>query len=292
MKFLFGSICLFLFIILAACGNGTDEPEDTATDVSSNGSSDSASADGLPELPKFVKDRGKLVVGVKADYPPFGFINEKGENDGFDIDLAKQLAEYAFGDPNAIEFVPVTASNRIPFLTSKKIDLLIATLGVTDERKEQIDFSKPYYNSSVLFLVPNESDITKMEDVKDKEVIAIKGSMGSIELEELSPSTKQLKLDNTSEGVRALKSGRGVAMIQDDILLYDIVKNNPDLKVVGEPFALGLMAVGIRKGEEDWDNWVNAAIDKGAEEDLFYEWFKKWYPEDHVNVPEYLPRPK
>jgi polar amino acid transport system substrate-binding protein len=76
-----------------------------------------------------VKARGKLIVGVKTDYPPLGFLDKKGVNKGFDIDIAKALSKELFGNEDAVEFVSVTSENRIPLLTSGKIDLIAATGG-------------------------------------------------------------------------------------------------------------------------------------------------------------------
>jgi polar amino acid transport system substrate-binding protein len=85
-----------------------------------------------------VKARGKLIVGVKTDYPPLGFLDNKRVNKGFDIDLAKAFSKELFGNEEAVEFVSVTSENRIPMLTSGKIDIIIATLTITEQRKREV----------------------------------------------------------------------------------------------------------------------------------------------------------
>ncbi len=88
-----------------------------------------------------VKKRGKLIAGVKTDFPPFGYVDAGGKNLGFDVDVAHLFAKALFNDENQVELVAVTSGNRIPFLQSGKIDIIIATVTVTDERRQVVEFS-------------------------------------------------------------------------------------------------------------------------------------------------------
>lgn len=119
------------------------------------------SRDGIAGTLQEVKERGKLIVGVKTDYPPLGFLDENGVNRGFDIDIAKGLAKELFGNKEAVQFVPVTSGNRIALLTSRKIDIIVATFTITEERKRKVDFSIPYFITGQLILVRGDSKITK-----------------------------------------------------------------------------------------------------------------------------------
>jgi len=100
-----------------------------------------------------VKKRGKLIAGVKTDFPPFGTIDASGRNVGFDVDVAHRFAQALFNDANQVELVAVTSGNRIPFLQSGKIDIIIATVTITDERRQVVEFSEPYFLSGSLLLV-------------------------------------------------------------------------------------------------------------------------------------------
>src|SRR5439155_23127751 len=91
------------------------------------------------------KARGKLIVGVRYDFPPFGFVNEQRQVVGFDIDMTRELAANLLGNRDAVELVEVSGPNRIPFLTTNKVDIVIAALSVTPERAKTISFSEPYY---------------------------------------------------------------------------------------------------------------------------------------------------
>ena len=145
------------------------------------------SGEGIAGTLQDVKRRGKLIAGVKTDYPPLGFLDKKGVNKGFDIDIAKALSKELFGNEEAIQFVPVTSGNRIAFLTSKKIDIIVATLTITEERKKQVDFSIPYFITAQLILVRGDSNITKYQDLAGKKVATIRGSTGDIAIGELVP---------------------------------------------------------------------------------------------------------
>lgn len=91
-----------------------------------------------------IKAEGKVRIGVFSDKPPFGFVDEKGENQGYDVYLAKRIAKDLLGDENKVEYVLVEAANRVEYLESNKVDIILANFTVTPERKEKVDFANPY----------------------------------------------------------------------------------------------------------------------------------------------------
>jgi ABC-type amino acid transport substrate-binding protein len=232
-----------------------------------------ASAKTLAEI----KNAGKIVIGAKGDYPPWGVINAKNEFEGWEIDLCHKLAEYLFGNPKAVEFVAVTGGNRIPFLESGKIDIIWATMGYTPERAKVIDFSIPYFKSGVQLLVKKGSPIKSINDLKGKTVITIKGTTGAQGLEKLVPDANQIKFDKTSEALQALRDDRGVAFAQDDILLFKLIQDNPDYIVVGEVFNPTDWGVGFRKGENDTREFVNESLRKMYASGFLKDSLKKWW---------------
>src|SRR5256885_9552584 len=119
---------------------------------------------------EIVKKRGKLIAGVKTDFPPFGTIDASGRNVGFDVDVAHRFAQALFNDANQVELVAVTSGNRIPFLQSGKIDIIIATVTISDERRQVVEFSEPYFLSGSLLLVPRASTARGLEDMAGKTV--------------------------------------------------------------------------------------------------------------------------
>jgi polar amino acid transport system substrate-binding protein len=286
---------VLLILVAAGCGkqdNGENQAAATASgQEQKTGGAKSEQGKALERL----KAKGKLTVGVKSDYEPFGYINEKGENAGFEIEMAKGLAKDLFGDPNKVEFVPVNSTNRIPYLQTGKIDLIIATMSVTEDRAKEVAFSDPYFKSGVQLLVKKDSKINDVADLKGKKVIVVPGSTGDLGISKQVPDAELIKLQKTSESVQALKDGRAEAFAQDNTLLYPIAGQNPEFKVVGKPFAELPWAIAIKKGDTDVLNWVNTTLKKWEDEDYFYTMYQQWIAKQmpaEFNPGEFLRRPK
>jgi ABC-type amino acid transport substrate-binding protein len=225
-----------------------------------------------------VKARGKLIAGVKTDFPPFGFLDKKGVIKGFDIDMAKALSKELFGNEGAVEFVPVTTENRIAFLTSNKIDIIVATLTITEERKKKIDFSIPYFVSGQLILVQGDSKITKYQDLAGKKVATIRGSVGDIAIREMVPNAERIKFERNFEALQALKERRVEAFVQDYVLLYNLVQKNPGLRIGGlEPFRPAPYGLGVRKGDKEWLDFINSTLVKMEESGEYEKLLEKWF---------------
>jgi polar amino acid transport system substrate-binding protein len=232
-------------------------------------------AQDLPAVPEAIKKQGLLRVGVKCDYPPDGYLDAQGKPQGVEVSLAKQIAAYAFGSADKVELTCVTAANRIPSLQGGKIDLIIATLGVSAERAQVIDFSENYAWGGSDVLVPKDSAIKNLKDFAGKNVIVMKGAWQIGWFEKNVPSATLLKLDGISDGLQALLQKRADGFAHDLDVLRPIAKKNSDVKLVGEIYQLGYRAAGIRKGEKDWVDYVNAAIAKAKNAGLITTWVKE-----------------
>jgi polar amino acid transport system substrate-binding protein len=234
-----------------------------------------SAAQGLPPVPEAIKKQGLLRVGVKCDYPPDGYLDAQGKPQGVEVSLAKQIAAYAFGSPDKVELACVTAANRIPSLQGGKIDLILATLGVSAERAQVIDFSNNYAWGGSDVLVPKDSPIKSLTDFAGKNVIVMKGAWQIGWFEKNVPSANLLKLDGISDGLQALLQKRADGFAHDLDVLRPIAKKNSDVKLVGEIYQLGYRAAGIRKGEKDWIDYVNAAVAQAKKDDLIAKWVKE-----------------
>jgi polar amino acid transport system substrate-binding protein len=232
-------------------------------------------AQNLPSVPEAIKKQGLLRVGVKCDYPPDGYLDAQGKPQGVEVSLAKQIAAYAFGGADKVEFTCVTAANRIPSLQGGKIDLILATLGVSAERAQVIDFSDNYAWGGSDVLVPKDSPIKSLTDFAGKNVIVMKGAWQIGWFEKNVPSATLLKLDGISDGLQALLQKRADGFAHDLDVLRPIAKKNSDVKLVGEIYQLGYRAAGIRKGEKDWVEYVNAAIAQAKRDGLISKWVKE-----------------
>lgn len=234
-----------------------------------------ASAQDLPPLPEAIKKQGLLKAGVKCDYPPDGYLDAQGKPQGVEVNLAKQIAAYAFGSADKVELTCVTAANRIPSLQGGKVDVVIATLGVSPERAQVIDFSDNYAWGGSDVLVPKDSPVKSLKDLAGKNVIVMKGAWQIGWFEKNSPTTNLLKLDGISDGLQALLQKRADGFAHDQAVLQPIAAKNAEVKLVGEVYQLGFRAAGIRKGEADWVKYVNAAIAKAKKDGLVDKWIKE-----------------
>jgi polar amino acid transport system substrate-binding protein len=230
----------------------------------------------MPPVPDAIKSQGVLRAGVRCDQPPYGFQDQNGKFAGVEVDMAVQIAEWAFGSKSKVELTCVTAENRIPQLNGRKVDLLIATLGVTPERARAVDFSEPYRWGGSDVLVPKSSPIKKLDDVDGKTVIMLKGTTQAKWFEDKKPKVQTLRLNTASDALQALKQGRGDAYTHDAATLVVMAAKDPELRLVGELFAISDAAVGVRKNESAWLAYVNAALARMKKEGLYVGWVTKW----------------
>ncbi len=197
-----------------------------------------------------IKERGKLIVGVRSDTRPFGYRNIEGKLQGYDIDLARIIAKHIFTNMNAVEFVPVTASNRISMLNSGKVDMLIATMSITDQRRLVVDFSTPYYMAGQAILVRNNTDIASIRQLSGRRVIIVYGSTGEMSVRMNAPEAIIRGYKNYAHAYQALKNGEADAMIADDTILYNLALDDPSVKILDKRFSKEPYAVAFRKGKE------------------------------------------
>src|SRR3990170_1266343 len=131
----------------------------------------------LPPLPEEVKARGRWNIGVKCDTPPFGYIDVRGRNAGFDVELARWFARYAFGRENRVSFTCAPTPAREPLLTTDRVDLVISTFTYTSDRDTRIDFSRAYYKATGRLLVKNNGPVQTINDIKGRRVATTSGSI-------------------------------------------------------------------------------------------------------------------
>ena len=137
-----------------------------------------ANASAKPNGIDKIKKAGTLTVGIKDDVPKFGFLNPKtNEYEGLEIDIAKAIAKQILGNEEKVTFIPVNAKNRSAYLNQEKVDMVIATFTVTEERKQSYDFSDVYYTDSVGIMVRKDSDITAFKNLENKKVGITQGTM-------------------------------------------------------------------------------------------------------------------
>ncbi|MBC5811654.1 MAG: transporter substrate-binding domain-containing protein [Candidatus Eremiobacteraeota bacterium] len=225
-----------------------------------------------------IKARGKMIVGVKADYPPFGFL-DNGKNVGIEIDLLHMIAKDMLGNADAIEFVPVVSANRFQYLNTNKVDFLMSTVTITAARKQVIDFSQPYMKSGWGIMVKRSAQgINDAQDLGGKTVVVVPGSTGEAALKTQVPTANLLRLPQTSEGLQAVSQGRADAFVQDAALLYGLERSNPGFKVVGQSHDDGDVLIGAacRKGDSAPCDFITKEVVKWTKNGVLKKTYHKW----------------
>ena len=235
-------------------------------------------ADKLPALPAEVKARKRWKIGVKCDFPPFGYIGANGQKGGYDVDVARRFAQIAFGKSTRVSMECVTTPSRIPALMSERVDIIISTLTYTAQRDEQIDFSPPYYDATGRLLVRNDTNIANLGALSGKTVVTTRGSIYDRWVRNCFKSSNLLVLDSTTSATLALKDRRADTFMFDDALLLGIAANDPGLKLTTQKFLNLPWGIGIRQGDADMKRWVDAAVRLMTKNDEFAAILRKNVP--------------
>lgn len=210
-----------------------------------------------------VKQRGKLIAGIKNDYPPFGYIDAKGDIQGFEIDLARFVAKELLGSPTAIELVPVVASNRIELLNAGRIDVIFATLGKNADRAKVIDFTEEYYKmAGIVLLAPKDTPVKSWDEVKGRKLCGIQGNLYNRTLNE-KYGAETVLFTGTAEMFKAFQDNRCEAIGFDGPILNMKVAEDgwkDKYKIALDTFDFIPIAGGVRKGEPGFLEAVNKAI--------------------------------
>lgn len=243
---------IFTVLLLSACSQGNS----SLTSETAN-QQDKAHESSLEQI----KKNGVLRVAVFADNPPFGYIDSQGNNQGFDIALAKRVSKDLLGDENKIEFIPTEAANRVEFLKSNKVDVVFASFSVTPERKEVVDFAQPYLKAALGIVSPKDKLITHIQQLEGKTLVVNKGSSSDSYFSKNYPKIKLLKFEQNTDAFNALKDGRGDAISQDSTYAFAWTAQNSDFgvgiaKIGNEDF----IAPAVKKGNTELLNWLNTEI--------------------------------
>ena len=235
-----------------------------------------------------IKNDPVITWGVKYDTRLFGMMNVKTrEVEGFDIDIAKAITKEILGKDGKAEFVEVTSKTRIPLLKNGNIDAIIATMTITEERKEQVDFSDIYFDAGQSLLVKKGSPIKSVKDLTSKDtVLAVKGSTSTINIRKYAPEAKILELENYAEAFTALQSGQGQAMTTDNAILLGMAAENKNYELTAGTFTNEPYGIAINKGQTDFTDEVNNALRKMHDNGTYDKIFEKWFPKDAAGKAE------
>ncbi len=243
-----------------------------------------AQADKLDDI----KKAGVVRIAVFDSNPPFGYIDQQSKKlVGYDVDVAEAIGK-ALGVK--VELKATNPANRIPLLSSKKVDLIAANFTVTDKRAEEVNFSVPYFATGQKFIA-RKGVLKQPEDIAKLRIGADKGTVQEITLRENYPTAKVVSFDDTPFAFAALRSGNVQAITQDDAKLVGLLANVPDAQKADfeiSPFSITkeYQAVGIPKGETRLTEEVNKALvdleSKGDAVKIYDRWFG---PETKSSMP-------
>lgn len=223
-----------------------------------------------------IKERGTVKIGVFSDKAPFGYVDSSGENQGFDVYIAKRFAKDLLGDESKVEFVLVDAASRVAYLESNKVDIIMANFTVTDDRKEKVDFANPYMKVSLGVVSPENAPIKSADELKDKKIILAKGTTAETFMTENYPDVELAKYEQYSEIFQALKDGRGDGILSDNTEVIAWAKDNP-------AFTVGISSIGsedtiapaVAKGNTELKEWINSELQSLGKENFVHKAYEE-----------------
>lgn len=251
---------------------------DTAQDCDPAASSPAPSANAVDGADvQAIKKRGYIKVGVSADQYLTGYLNGDGDEEGFDIDLAKALAQSLFGDPGKARFTAISTADREKALTDGSVDVVIDTMTITCERLQDVSFSAVYFQASQRLLVAAGSPYTTIGSLKGQNVCAQAGStsVAQIAAAGASPDT----VENVSDCLVKLQENEVSAISTDDTLLAGLARQDPNLAVVGPKLEPEPYGIAMPLHKTDLEQWVNSVLAQyeadGGWEASYQKWFRQ-----------------
>jgi polar amino acid transport system substrate-binding protein len=231
----------------------------------------------------------KLIVGVNPTLPPLGIFNDKNEIDGFDVDVARKLGELL---GVKTEIVQVGSPDRIPFVSSGKIDAVLGAMTITAERQKVIDFTVPLHTEVLGVLTTKSKPYKDYMDLNDPAVklVEVRGATPVKLVQEKLPKAQLLLLDNYPDAVRAIAQGRADAMIDVmDFMTEHTAKHKVDWRIVDAPIDVYFCGIGVQKGNDALREKLSAAVKELHRNGYVDERWKKWFGGPMLHDPRTAP---
>ena len=223
-----------------------------------------------------IKKDGKIKIGVFSDKNPFGYVDENGDVQGYDVYFGKRLAKDLLGSEDDVEFTYVEAASRVEYLQSAKVDVILANFTVTDGRAEKVDFALPYMKVALGVVSPDDALITDVKDLEGKKLIVVKGTTAETYFTENYPDIELVKFDEYQEAYDALLDGRGDAFSTDNTEVLAWAQQNKGFSVGIESLGdIDTIAPAVQKGNTDLLNAINDEIKSLADEQFFHKDFEE-----------------
>jgi glutamate transport system substrate-binding protein len=266
---------------LTACGDDSEG----VTDVPVEENPEFPEGSTMAEL----SEAGEIKIGVKNDQPGLGFLEPGADAPtGFDVEMGRIIAGALGIEDDGIEWVETISDNRETFIQNEKVDLVIASYSITDERRQEVGQAGPYYVTGQQLLVREEDkeSITTPEDTEGKKVCSVTGST-SLDRMVDEYGSEPVPFDTYSECVDQLVDGSVDAVTTDGAILLGYAADDPDeLEVVGEPFSEERYGIGYQKDDAEMCEFLNETIEASFEDGTWAEAFEGTLGESGVETPE------
>ena len=215
-----------------------------------------------------IKESGEIVIGVFSDKAPFGYVDENGAYQGYDVYFAERIAK----DLGVkVKYVSTDPASRVEYVATGKVDIILANFTVTEERAQQVDFALPYMKVMLGVVSPDDSLITDVAQLESKTLIVVKGTTAETYFEKNYPNVELQKYDEYADAYNALLDGRGDAFSTDNTEVLAWALSNPGFTVGID--ALGnadTIAPAVQKGNTTLLEWLNGEIEALGEENFFH----------------------
>ncbi|MGN0131001.1 MAG: MetQ/NlpA family ABC transporter substrate-binding protein [Lachnospiraceae bacterium] len=265
MKKFLSLLLTFVVALGALTGCGSSADEAAAADAETSG-------DAVYRTLDEIKESGTIKIGVFSDKNPFGYVDENGEYQGYDVYFAERIAQDLGVE---VEYVSTEAASRVEYLETGKVDIILANFTVTPERAESVDFALPYMKVALGVVSPDNALITSPEELSGKTLIVTKGTTAETYFTENYPDVELLKFDQYTEAYNALLDGRGDAFSTDNTEVLAWAIQNEGFTVGIESIGnLDTIAPAVSKGNETLLNWLNDEIVALADEQFFHADYK------------------
>lgn len=239
-----------------------------------------------PKTGEFVEDdlydeiraRGVLKVGINPDSKPFGFKDKNGNYAGYDVDLARYIAQYIVNNPEKVEFVEVTPSNRLLKASTGEVDIVISTVTITPQREQIVSFSIPYDVAGQAVLVKSNSSITALSDLSGQNVGVVFGTTAEKNMKNLVPNANLLGFRSYKDAYLALKSDKINAITSDDTILSRFAINDRSVKLLPKRYSREPYGIAFKKSDASikFKEQLNFAIEDLQRKNVIPRLRKTW----------------
>ncbi|NLE79918.1 MAG: glutamate ABC transporter substrate-binding protein [Rhodococcus sp.] len=230
----------------------------------------------MPNVEK-IRERGRLIVGLDTGSNLMSFRDPTtGTVTGFDVDIAREVARDLFGDPDRVDIRILTSANRIHALQNGTVDIVVKTMSITCDRREQVAFSTEYLEAHQRILVVKDADITGLDDLADKRICVARGTTSLTRLQKMVPDATIVTVPMWADCLVVLQQRQVDAVSTDDTILAGLASQDPYLEIVGESIGTEPYGIGMTKGRDDLVRFVNATLERIRRDGTWQRLYDRW----------------